>query len=1026
MVSARQRDAHATVHTTLPPFLYHARTMHVPAGRGRGIARKLIAVIAAIAIASLATSPLCAQDDSPTAVAISGDRLSGFVLPVEPVAGDIAFTAHQALVWQVDDTKRLLLSGDVEVRIADFTFQSDEAVIWLNRIPSADGLINQVAVYFDQVEDPSRRAGLGASGNRLLVTGSARGEVALNATVVDERRASGREIVQRGEARLARYLRTLLVAPPPLEQYPQVDAPPREEIPVLVPGGPPPEVPLELPTDIEILPERDLPIFDPSGQIVFNAGKIEAQSGTEENIIICTGGLMVEYTDDLGDQGFSRLTLSAERGVIFTKPGPIADVPTLAADADFVRGIYLEGNVVATDGQYTVRGSRVYYDVQKQQALMLDGVLRTYTRDIATPVWARAEEFRQISRTQWQAEKAIVSTSEFWTPHLAIGARQVLVEQRPATDDDGERGAAAPAETYLDARDMTVELRGVPIFYWPQMAGTVRDLPIKSVSVGSDQNSDFSLETRWNLYSLFGEETPEGIDATLALDAFVGRGGGGGLVFEYEFPEIEGVADLYGIADSGIDKTATGRDVDSDQDFRGLALWEHQQQLSRKLTLQAQFSYISDETFISTWRESDFQERREYETSIYLRHLDDNTAWTLLAKGDLDDFMSNGWLIASRTYEVEKLPEFTYRRYGDSWFDDTVTYSGELRISNLRMSFIEATAEEMGLRAKRMFPGVPIDTPISELFEMAGFPERYIARADWRNEISIPGQVGIFDVTPFFVGRITGYDDEFANFTSDAEETRLFGAAGVRVSTELQHIDNQAESRLFDIHRLRHLVEPSMTLWYGYSNADQFDYPVFDEEVESLADATAIRLGLRNTWQTQRGGPGRWYSSDFLTVDTALVFTSSNADLEHPVPQFFEYRPEYSVLGDHWTATVVWLPSESLSIVNHTTYDLDDGRVALGSIGGQLRHSPAFATFAEFRYIEASDSELLDVGWNMQLTPKYSVGFSPQWDFRNDEFRAVRLLVTRKFPEFDITVSAKHDEIKGETSVSAQMQWTDF
>jgi hypothetical protein len=988
----------------------------------------ILAVIVALA---LAVSPSAAQDDSPTTIPISGDRLSGFVLPIEPVTGDISLSANEALAWQVDDTKRLLLSGDVEIRIADFNFHSDEAVLWLNRIPSADGLINQIAVYFDEVEDPSRRAGLGASGNRLLVTGSARGEVALNAAVVHERRATSREIVQRGEARLARYLRTLLVAPPPLEQYPQTDAPPRAEIPVLVPGGPPPEPQVDLPEEIELLPDRALPLFDPSGQIVFNAGQIEAQSGTEENTIICTGGLVVEYTDALGEQGFSRLTLSAERGVIFTKPGPIADVPSIASDADFVRGIYLEGSVIATDGQYTVRGSRVYYDVQKQQALMLDGVLRTYTREIAVPVWARAEEFRQISRTQWEAEKAIVSTSEFWTPHLAIGARQVMVEQRDPGDGDidieGEGDArSAPADTYLDARDITVEVGGVPIFYWPHMAGTVRDLPIKSVSVGSDQNSDFSLETRWNLYSLLGEEAPDGLDATLALDAFVGRGGGGGLIFEYEFPEIEGLVDLYGIADSGIDKTSTGRDVDSEEDFRGVALWEHQQQLSRKLTLQAQFSAISDETFITAWRESDFEERREYETSFYLRHLDNNEAWTLLGKTDLDDFMSNSYLIASRLYEVEKLPEFTYRRYGDSWFDDNVTYSGEFRVSNLRMSFVEATAEEMGLRSKRMFPGVPIETPISDLFEAMGFPERYVARVDWRNEISIPGQIGIFDVTPFFVGRITGYDDEFANFSSDAEETRLYGAMGVRVSTEFHHIDNKAESRLFDIHRLRHLVEPSVTAWYGYSNADQFDYPVFDEEVESLADATAVRFGVRNTWQTQRGGAGRWYSADFLTIDTSLVLTSDNADLEHPVPQFFEYRPEYSVLGDHWAATVVWLPSEALSIVGHTTYDLELGRGALASIGAQLRHSQALTTFAEFRYIEASDSELLDVGWNMQLTPKYSFGFSPQWDFRNDEFRAVRLLVTRRFPEFDITVTARHDQIKGETSVTAQLQWTEF
>ena len=125
-----------------------------------------------------------------TTVPVTGDRLSGFVLPVEPIDADIRIEALRAWAWTVDDTKRLLLQDGVRVHIGDYRFIADEAVVWLNRIPSADGLINQIAVYFPRLENPAERAGFGVAGERMLVTGSARGAVKLNVALLNDRPAS--------------------------------------------------------------------------------------------------------------------------------------------------------------------------------------------------------------------------------------------------------------------------------------------------------------------------------------------------------------------------------------------------------------------------------------------------------------------------------------------------------------------------------------------------------------------------------------------------------------------------------------------------------------------------------------------------------------------------------------------------------------------------------------------------------------------------------------------------------------------
>ncbi|MEE8156428.1 MAG: hypothetical protein V3T53_15845, partial [Phycisphaerales bacterium] len=278
----------------------------------------------------------------------------------------------------------------------------------------------------------------------------------------------------------------------------------------------------------------------------------------------------------------------------------------------------------------------------------------------------------------------------------------------------------------------------------------------------------------------------------------------------------------------------------------------------------------------------------------------------------------------------------------------------------------------------------------------------------------------------FLVGRFTAYDDDFQGFSSDADSVRLFGAAGVRFNTQIQRIDNSVESRLFDLHRLRHLIEPSLTLWYGYSDVDQADLPLYDLAVESLGTGSIVELALRNTWQTQRGGPGRWRSVDVLTVDTALVLGSGDGDRESPTPQYFDYRPEYSQFGDHVFTSFQWLPSDHLSFVGEATYDLDESTIARGSIGAELRHNPLLSTYIEFRYIDISDNELLGIGWDYRLTPKYRVMLRPQWDLREDEFRAVQLGVTRSFPDFDFTIQIRHDEIRDDTTLAASMDLAEF
>ena len=944
-------------------------------------------------------------------IEITGDRLSGFVLPIEPSRSDAQFHALRAWAWTVDDTKRLVLRGDVRIHIGTYEFNSPNAVVWINRIPSAEGLINQIALYFDSVSNPTNQAGLSAGGDQLLVTASTRGEVTLNVALMQEGMPPQKALMEKGEERLSEYLKSLAAQAPVLRNVPQISAPPVEQTFVPVPGGSPPE-PKPDPPQTVTLPDqqpRASWIAGPQGTVRLTARNVEITRGEDENIIAATGDIVVELASE--EVSEPQLTLAAERAVIFAEPGPFVESDE-HFDASKVRGVYLEGNVTALthDGRYSVRAPRAYYDMRTQQAIMVDSLLRVQPRDLRVPLFARASEMRQLSANQWQAREVRVSTSDFHTPHLAIGAERATITREEVSEDRDR--------TIVDSEDNTVRVVDVPVMYWPRFKGDTENIPIRSVSVGSRSNDGVRILTTWDLFSLAGAEQPEGVEADLKVDGFTKRGAALGHELRYDVGASEGAVDLYGLFDEGTDRTSSGRDVDPDENFRGVALFENHTKLSDHWTMQLQSSIISDETFITSWREDDFAERREYETSAYLKHQRDNAALTFLAKYSLQDFISNSYLLASRQYMVDKVPEATYRRYGDSLFGDAITYSTENRVTRMSLAFVEKTPNELGVPGAAF--GIGGNVPVSDALFAAGLREKWINRVDSRHELSLPLKPGIFNVTPFVVGRFTGYDDDFEEFSSDDDTMRFFGAGGVRITTQFQRVYNAVENQAFDLHRLRHIVEPYVTAWGGHASIDQEDLPIYDEEVESLSDGAAVSVGVRNTWQTQRGGPGNWRSVDWLVLDTSVVIDSEGEPNESLTPQFFDYRPEYSQFGDHVRAIGIWLLSDFFTIAGDATYLLDDPDFARGALGVEMRHTPLLATYVEYRYIIAQ-SELLDFGWRYQITPKYNVNLAPQWDFQADRFRAVALRVTRSFPEFDLIFIVRYDDIRDDTLFGASL-----
>jgi len=982
------------------------------------------------------------QDPTPAGTVrmpVSGASLGGFVLPVTPLAEDLELRAARAWVWSVDDTQRLVLEGDVFIEFGSHRFRGDEAVVWINRLPTAEGLVNQFAIHFDEVREPTERAGLTAGGRDLLVTGSGRGAVVLKVAALERRAAPRTPELAAAEARLAAYLRRLLAEPPPaLAARPRLDVPtpPKDRLEPGPPTASPAEAFSELPESV-LLPRPDLenvPIFRPGGVVSFSAGTTVAEPA--DDAIVAERGVVVEYVDP-GFGGGRRLEMRAERAVIFTAEGAMASLRdgTSAIDVSSVEGIYLEGGVVATDGEITLRASKVFYDLPRNQALAVDAVLRTYVRLRETlPIYARAEEMRQVAANQWQASEAIVSTSEFFTPHLSLGMREFTVTERP----DG---------TWVEGEHATLRAGGVPFMWFPGFEGRPENMPLRSARIGYEADRGMELETRWDLLSLLALDAPPELDADLDLDVYTARGAGIGT--RLRWADTDTIANLvaYGLYESsGEDKTDAGVVQRTESGFRGYVDADFIAAVSQETTIRGQLSWISDESYIATWRRLDYRNRREYESSLDLAWASQNAAFEAYLKYDLDGFISNSWLLASRGYAVDRFPSVAYRRIGDSLFSDTLTWSSEYRYDYMRLVVTSGTSQSLGVRPATFATTDP-NEPIRDLYGDSGYGDDNVMRFDTRQELAMPLAWGPLKLVPYASMRLTGYSGgEFLErYSPDFSNHRFLGAVGTRLSATFSRIDDAMRSRVLDINRLRHVVEPYATLWYGYDSLADDPLPVYDQTIEGSSGAAVASIGLRQRWQTQRGGAGAWRSVDFLTIDLGAVFNRSQDDFQpdptdpttreryaqSPIPRFFEWRPELSQWGSHLRGAAAWEVSDSFTLAGQAIYMLEDRELittsgalenlALGTVGFSMRHSPAVTSFLEYRYLAPSRTELVQGGLAYEISRNYRLQLSPQYDLRLDEFRAISGAIERNFPDFDLVLSGGYDLVLDEVSLSVSL-----
>ncbi|GJM19410.1 MAG: hypothetical protein DHS20C14_16230 [Phycisphaeraceae bacterium] len=983
------------------------------------------------AVSAQPTSP----DQVPRAVLLDGTSFAGVELPIAPVDGIIALAGQRAWVWSTPGdgpTRRVVLEGDVRVTLGRYEFRAERAAVWLDRIDDRGGApVYQVYAVFDDVRTPTADAAIAVEADRLPVQGviAPIGEVVLRADVTEQGPPPGGSAgVFEGEARatFAHRLGEVTGAIPPEREF-------VERAPAIEPLArhlSPPSMARRSPPDAGDVPPAALgdgasapvglvdPLFVSQGTFAVSVGdRVVVQTGERANAAILSGGVSVQYSDPRGKQS---LELAAERGVIFLRPGSLAD-QLGSLSAEDVDGIYLEGEVLASNGTYTLRGPRVYYDVPTGRAVVLDAVFWTYDQQREMPLYVRADSIRQQASDTFVAEHARLANTAFANPHFTIGASDVTVT---VYEDDVNQDRLG-GRSHVDARNLTIEGASVPVMWFPLYKGDPEQFPLRGVQVSDSNRRGFGIQTTWNAFALLGIEPPPGVNADLQLDYFADSGFGIGIDAGWDRENSQGSITGYFLPDdSGKDVSQNGTDVDREGESRGFVVARHMQEVGDKWLLRLEGGYVSDELFLDSYFPRLALDGPEITNRLHLSRTDVNSQLSFELKGQANDFISNQWLLQSPGYFVDKLPEVGYVTVANDIFAEThpglLTHTWEASLSLMRFRFSEATAADYGYRsmtaADRAFGTLPGES-LGDAFRMMGLNEDFVTRFDTRHELSLQLNAGPVQVTPFVVGRITAYDSEFEDYSpSESDQIRLWGSAGVKVSTQLQRVNDSVRSGLFDLNRIRHIVEPSVTVWHSGTNIDQVDLPVYDDDVESLADGSAVRVGVDQTWQTKRGGPGRWRSVDVLSLNAAYVWSSNDVDRESPIGRFYESRPELSQFGEFVEVDAVWRASEVVALAGEVNYDIDRRDFNRWSGGVLLQHTPSFRTSAEIRSIDSQGSTYGVLSAGYEMSDKYTLDGRLTYNFDEQDFQTVAAQLYRRFPNGSLGLTLVYDNIRGETS----------
>ncbi len=875
---------------------------------------------------------------------------------------DIVINGEQASVWQASTGEQVVhVGGDVRIRVGERRLSAETVIVWLRESRFRTREFRQLDIFLYGNARIVELSGTVNEGPVLLATIATSGDVSLQCDDIERDDLSDTRLYADG-VNLRNTIRAGFEGgddePPPILV--------RRKQTVKAPA---PETTYRADKRIS---------FEPLGDGKFRATSIGNMTLVRTSF---DGSPTLEI---LADAGVVYGTLQSSTSMDANQGNSgSADLGAMAGQN--IESVYLEGDVQLSYGDRHVRASRLYYDLVLDRALILDAVLFAQIPDRKLPIYVRADQIRQLSASEYEMENAVLTTSEFHTPHYHVGADKIQVVDRTPRGIAGQSTGLARASYKMTGVDF--RLGGTPVAYWPSSSGKFRvsDTALRGISVSNDDNFGFTVETAWDLFNILSLEAPQGTTAELELDFFGDRGPAGGIEAEYLRENSFGLVRGYYVHDEGNDNLGRFRQNEPPRSTRGRFTFRHREYLPDDWQLTLEGSYISDRGFLEEYFENEFDLDKDQETLFFAKKQSDNWAFTAHGQVRVNDFFTR----------TERLPEFAFRLTGEPVGNFGVRHS-EVRAGVVRY---RAAEKDIYLLLRQ-----GSDEPSSGA----------TIRGDGRQEVEFPFTIGPVKMVPFASVRTTGWDDSPVS----GGLTRFFGTAGVRSSLYLQKVYPDIVSSAFDIHGLRHIIKFDAMGWTAVGNRRSTDLYPFDPDVEQLDDFSGATFGVRQRLQTKRGPVNERQVVDWITLDVEVgaFNNATNATFTNGFTSFT--RPENSLARNYVNTSLVYNVNDSTAVVSEMNYDMNDGEIDVFDLSVAVDRTPRFSYLVGYRYIEESNSNLLGIALNYQIDRKHAIALREEFDIGRGETLDFTIAYIRKYPRWYVALAFELDEAENNAGVS--------
>jgi len=737
---------------------------------------------------------------------------------------------------------------------------------------------------------------------------------------------------------------------------------------------------------------------------------------------------------------------------------------------------YLEGHVVYRTGKSVFQAERAYVHWTTttdrktgEQATAIDrgfivrGDVRWHERPDKVGWRVRATEVLQTDIDRFCARGSVVlSPCGYHEPHVYFRATEVRFVA-------GEKIIVKNLTYHVQGVALDPDIQGwwIPPLYWPKLYIPLGwRWPEMTFDVGSKSRFGTYVQTEV-LYEL-PEPLVAGLRAKVGarVDYYSKRGFGLGGSFRYydDHDRVRGLLDYYRVgSDDGEDFDEF--DLGKTNRYR-LRFTHSQDYVPEGWEFDVEYQRWSDAGFRQEFFEPDFYEEKPVESRVYVKWADGPFAAYLHTRWQEDEWLDT----------TEYLPQFGLNVFSYPLWRNLV-YTGHIEAANVHRQLSELrlppspTAGEIAANRALAFRRNFFHDPLESTLQEFASDDRRFWRFNTYHELAMPFEVSIFDIEPFAGVRATWYEETLPDHDSD---WRTLVVWGVRASTQFWKSWNNVESdglRLFgarllplEVHGIRHVVTPELRVLAVEDSGVEFDELILtdDDSLQPPADAgfagfrlartgpatmvsrprlyygsdstalafgdvndvypfRVVTLGLRNRWQTRRGGR----VVDLIDIDADIdVFFGdrdvNNDDSSSDLRLDFRFHPidgvsffadfDYNVGGNDY-----------LRRRRDGTLTTSDDPFSAFCTGLSIHTSKRWQLYLSQRY-EAREANYLGIRLVYHLSEKWRVLVQYEYDTHESEDVELAFVISRDLHDWIAEFVLENDELSDERLIGFRLR----